>query len=195
MTLPRENTLDRITGLVARQNYLSESEHDQLLEIIDHRPWLTDLKRRVQHYGYRYDYKSRTIDPSMYLGPLPPWIAALAKRLHHDGMIDAIPDQLIVNEYEPGQGIASHIDCIPCFGDTIVSVTLGSACVMTFTSIKTQEEIPILLQPRGLIVMRGESRYEWKHGIAPRKTDIFEGETIRRGRRVSLTFRHVLKDT
>ena len=194
MTDSNERALDRIPGLTTKENYLSQSEHDELLRQIDGQIWITDLKRRVQHYGYRYDYKSRSVDPSMYLGPLPAWATPLAKRLHHDGWIAAVPDQLIVNEYEPGQGIASHIDCIPCFGDTIISLTLGSSCVMTFTSIKTREEIPVLLEPRGLIVMRDESRYAWKHGIAPRKTEIFQGATIKRGRRVSLTFRNILKE-
>lgn len=194
MNAPTTSTLERIAGLTTISDYLSPSEHDQLLNLIDQQPWLTDLKRRVQHYGYRYDYKSRSVDPSMYLGPLPKWIAPLARRLHHDELIRKIPDQLIVNEYEPGQGIASHVDCIPCFGDTIISITLGSACVMTFTNIKTQEEIPVLLEPRGLIVMQGEARYDWKHGIALRKSDIFQGQIIKRGRRVSLTFRSIIKD-
>jgi hypothetical protein len=40
--------------------------------------------------------------------------------------------------------------------------------------------------------MKGEARYDWLHGIAGRKTDIFEGRSIPRGRRVSLTFRNVI---
>lgn len=190
-----ETALTQISGLTVKANYIDTAEHDRLLKIIDQQPWLTDLKRRVQHYGYRYDYKSRSVDPSMYLGPLPEWIAPLAKRLHKGGFISKVPDQVIINEYEPGQGIASHVDCIPCFGDTIISLTLGSACVMAFTNIKTGEEVPVLLEPRGLIVMQDAARYDWKHGIAARKSDVCEGQIIKRGRRVSLTFRSILNNT
>jgi alkylated DNA repair dioxygenase AlkB len=37
-----------------------------------------------------------------------------------------IPDRLIVTEYEPGHGIAAHVDCIPCFGAIVYSLTLAS---------------------------------------------------------------------
>ncbi len=41
---------------------------------IDAAPWITDLKRRVQHYGYRYDYRARIVTEDAYLGPLPDWL-------------------------------------------------------------------------------------------------------------------------
>ena len=65
------------------------------------------------------------------------WAAELAQRLHHDGYGAQQPDQLIVNEDEPSQGIAGHVDCIPCFDDTILSISLGSACVMMFTHTRS----------------------------------------------------------
>ena len=39
---------------------------------------------------------------------------------------------MIVNEYEPGQGINPHIDNTNLFRDTIVSVSLGSPTIMIF---------------------------------------------------------------
>ncbi len=41
-------------------------------------------------------------------------------------------DQLIVNEYQPGQGISPHIDNKTLFSDIIVSLSLGSNAVMIF---------------------------------------------------------------
>ena len=64
-----------IQGMTYAPDFLSPSEQEAVLREIDQQPWRNDLKRRVQHYGYRYDYKARRVDPSMYLGPLP----ALAK--------------------------------------------------------------------------------------------------------------------
>lgn len=184
-------SIPKVPGLRYIPCYVSVSEEADLLEIVDALPWLPDLKRRVQHYGYRYDYKRRKADPSLYLGPLPEWAQAIAHRLCRDQFFSEPPDQLIVNEYLPAQGITAHVDCIPCFGDSILSLSLGGPCVMTFAEIGTQQQIPVLLEPRSLVVMQGAARAAWKHAIAPRKTDVIGGRTIRRGRRVSLTFRKV----
>ena len=44
-----------------------------------------------------------------------------------------LADQLIVNDYAPGQGIPAHVDA-PLFTDTIISISLGSSCVMEFSN-------------------------------------------------------------
>lgn len=46
-------------GLTYLENYISEDEASRLVQEINAAPWRTDLKRRVQHYGHRYDYKAR----------------------------------------------------------------------------------------------------------------------------------------
>ncbi len=51
-----------ISGLTLVQDYLSGTQEQNLLGVIDAQPWITDLKRRVQHYGRRYDYSSRTVE-------------------------------------------------------------------------------------------------------------------------------------
>jgi alkylated DNA repair dioxygenase AlkB len=181
-----------ISGLSYHPNYITSSEHDALLATIDNQIWMTDLKRRVQHYGYRYDYRARAITADMYVGVLPDWLMALGEKLHRDGLIASIPTQVIINEYQAGQGIAPHVDCEPCFGDTIISLSLGSACVMNFSHLKSDVDIPILLEPCSLVIMQGESRYLWKHSIPARKNDVFLGKIIQRQRRVSVTLRTVI---
>ena len=54
--------------------------------------------------------------------------------------------------------------------------------------------LSVLVPPRSLLVMTGESRYVWSHGITPRKSDIVPsaagGLTLAaRGVRTSFTFR------
>ncbi len=178
-----------IRGIEYIENYITEYQHDRLLKEIDKNRWLDDLKRRVQHYGFKYDYKARRVNMDMHLGELPEWLKRLSQKLYEDKHMPEVADQVIVNEYLPGQGIASHIDCEPCFKDTIVSLSLGSDCVMNFTNKfdKTQK-IPVWLAPRSLIVLSGEARYDWLHGIPARKSD----EKHKRQRRVSLTFRKVI---
>jgi alkylated DNA repair dioxygenase AlkB len=181
-----------VPGLQYVKQYESAQAEADVLGAADAEPWLADLKRRVQHYGYRYDYKARKVDPSMYLGPLPVWAQPLASRLVADGYMPAAPDQLIVNEYEPGQGITAHVDCVPCFGPVVCSVTLGSQCVMELSALEGNGVESLLLERGSLVVLAGEARYKWRHAIPGRKSDSVAGRVLPRERRVSLTFRTVL---
>ncbi len=95
---------ERPDGLTYLENYIQEDEAERLVRKINAAPWRTDLKRRVQHYGYRYDYKARQARREDYLGPLPDLFHQLAERLTSEGHFQAVPDQVIVNEYQPGQG-------------------------------------------------------------------------------------------
>ena len=175
-------------GLTYNEAYISEPEADAIVRYIDAAPWRHDLKRRVQHYGYRYDYKARRSRREDALGPLPEPLRSLATRLAQDGHFPAPPDQAIVNEYLPGQGISAHIDCRPCFGDTIASLSLLSPCVMRFAS-RAAPPHDIYLQPRSLLTLRAEARHIWTHAIPARKTDTVEGQKHPRTRRLSITFR------
>lgn len=181
--IQEEVALD-IPGLAYIPDFITQNEESALIAAIDAQSWLKDLKRRVQHYGYKYDYKARAVTADSYLGPLPDWLMPVIQKLSFK------PDQAIVNEYEPGQGISAHVDCVPCFDDVIASLSLGSGATMQFT--KGNEKQEIYLEPRSLIILSGPARYEWQHAIPARKSDMVSGFKIERGRRVSLTFRTVL---
>ncbi|WP_300491901.1 alpha-ketoglutarate-dependent dioxygenase AlkB [Flavobacterium sp.] len=179
-----------INGLLLKNDFLTVSEENLLLDHIDSSPWDTSLKRRVQHYGYRYNYKSKVIDNSLF-EKLPDWLENLKKKIQKYFDLDYSFNQVIINEYEPGQGIASHIDSTASFDDIILSVSLHSACVMEFT--KDDTKVPLLLKPRSILLLSGESRYEWKHGIkAVKKDHGINDEIILRQRRVSITFRKII---
>lgn len=181
-----------ISGLTYIPDFISAQEQDLLLSQIDQQSWLTDLKRRVQHYGYKYDYKARAVGNDAYLGALPDWLSSICKKLHGDGIFSSAPDQVIVNEYLPGQGISAHIDCVPCFADIIASLSLSSSCIMDFSNPTTREKKSAILEERSIIVLSGSARYEWQHAIPARKSDIINGLKTERARRVSLTFRNII---
>lgn len=194
LPLFQESDPSIISGLSYVSDYISTALETVLIEQIDSQPWITELKRRVQHYGYKYDYKARGITQDLCIGAIPDWLAGLCADLQGQGYFAQTPDQVIINEYQPGQGISPHIDCVPCFGKTIASLSLGSPCVMDFTHPKTSAKSSMLLEPRSLLALSGEARYAWQHGIAARKTDRFNGHMISRTRRISLTFRTVILD-
>lgn len=174
-----------------RPAFLTPEEEAECIRRIDENEgaWLTDLSRRVQHYGWRYDYSERTITSDMRIGPLPDWLQVLAQRLYDEtGLFDRVPEQVIVNEYEPGQGIAMHTDH-PGFGPAVAMVSLGDAWEMDFArSGKGAEARSSMVLDRGsALILTGEARKRWRHGIAKRKSD--HGRPRRR--RLSLTFRTV----
>lgn len=181
-----------IAGLRYLPEFVDAASEESLIQTIDTQPWIMELKRRVQHYGYKYDYRARGITQDLHIGAIPNWLVELCDDLQAQGCFTQTPDQVIINEYQPGQGISSHIDCVPCFGGTIASLSLGSPCVMDFLHQQSGRKSSLLLETRSLLVFSGEARYEWLHRIAQRKADRHDGQTINRTRRLSLTFRTVI---
>jgi alkylated DNA repair dioxygenase AlkB len=82
----------------------------------------------------------------------------------------------------------AHIDQA-AFGDRVASVSLGSTCVMQFSKAGADSEEEILLEPRSLLLLSGEARWDWRHGIPAREVDRWQAQERPRSRRVSLTFR------
>jgi hypothetical protein len=87
MTANIMTDLSLVNGLSYIPEFISRQDHDYLWSTIYEQPWLNDLKRRVQHYGWKYDYKTRAIDYSMFLGELPDWAKSVAQRLYNEGLI------------------------------------------------------------------------------------------------------------
>lgn len=189
-----ERQLDQypdIPGLYYCKNIISKEEEEEIINNINNSKWLTDLTRRVQHYGYKYDYKKRKIDKYDKIGDLPNWaknigdrIIALLKKhgikLDYDSF-----DQLIINEYKTGQGIAPHVDCVPCFKDGIVTITIGNKGIMTFTDRNSKDTYDITLKRRSFAIFTGKSRYNWTHEINKNKNTHLNDDKPR----ISLTYR------
>jgi hypothetical protein len=118
--------------------------------------------------------------------------------------------QAILNLYNPGEGISPHVDLLHRFGDGIIGLSLGSGCVMRFRKERGEEVLGIegldnrdhwdlYLPERTVLVLSGEARYGWTHGIEGRADDLVQGEEfagdptwIARGVRLSITFRWLL---
>lgn len=168
-------------GLSLLPDFVTPEEAEALLAQIDAAPWDATLARRVQHYGYRYAYKARQVAEP--LGPLPGWVLPLAERMLEVGFPQPA-QQIIVNEYLPGQGIGAHTDS-DVFGPVIASLGLGGGVAMVLQD-KPWWRRELYLPPRSLLVLKGPARAQWQHAIPARKIDPGHGT---RDRRVSLTFR------
>lgn len=194
---PKPNKPPVIAGLHYFPAFLDDQQQRDAIRHIDESPWLADLERRVQHYGWRYDYRARTVDRSMRIGPLPDWLAQIAKALHSiTGLFETLPNQAIVNEYEPGQGIAMHVDR-HCFGPTVATVSLADDWTMDFLPVGggangvEGKKAHLVLARGSVLVLTGPARHRWRHGIAKRKSEFVGLARRPRQRRLSLTFRTV----
>ncbi|RHY29451.1 hypothetical protein DYB32_005123 [Aphanomyces invadans] len=158
-----------IPGLSIIEGFLSPDEEATILGAIDSRPFETSIQRRVQHYGFAFRYDTRDVDADAPLGPMPDFCASVLTRLELLRPDIATPNQVTVNEYLPGQGIAPHIDTPGVFTEYIASLSLGSDIVMDFRLASNPNIVKHILLRRGsMCLMVGEARYLWKHGIAYR---------------------------
>lgn len=185
-----------VPGLLYIPNFITEDEEKGLISNIDNMEWDSKLKRLTQHYGYRYDYTKRSVDSSMKLGDIPEFFTDIKTKVTEH--FNKEPDQVIVNEYQPGQGIGRHVDCVPCFGPVVASLSLLAPCTMLLQTRGLPYDDPLCqthhlwLEPRSLIVLNKDARYKWAHSIPMRYTDEHNDEIIYRERRVSVTFRTVI---
>ncbi|XP_033742555.1 alkylated DNA repair protein alkB homolog 8-like [Pecten maximus] len=190
-------------GLILLKDFISQDYADKMLESIkwheEESPGLQkELKHReVKHYGYEFKYGINDVDVD---DPLPQGVPAICQefldRVLKTGHVKHFPDQVTVNKYQPGQGIPPHVDTPSAFEDGIMSLSLGSQVLMDFRH-PTGKHLSVLLPAQSLLIMTGESRYVWSHGITPRKSDIVhtpDGRLtlVHRGTRISYTFRKII---
>ena len=175
--------------------FISSELEAALVQEIDQNDWFTVPKstRRVQHYGYRYDYASgSTNQPAPTFPPLLQHLAtAIAQRNYMPQ-----PQQAIINEYGKTQGIGAHYDRLD-YGPIITSVSLLEDTNMNFagrpnTPYAGQKQ-EVLLSRRSLLVMSGPYRDQFTHAIPKRGTVTnAEGKRVPKAdnyRRISITFR------
>lgn len=192
------NPLDKEfpSGLILIDDFVTEDEETLLLASISATPVDGSLKNRsVKHFGYEFLYGSNLVDPQKPLDTkIPHECDILWQKLakNQPSLSWFVPDQLTVNQYMPGHGIPPHVDTHSAFLDPIFSLSLESDVVMDFR--KNGQRVSVLLPQRSLLIMSGEARYDWTHGITPRIMDVVKTPsnnltTQLRKKRTSFTFR------
>ncbi|AYV76722.1 MAG: alpha-ketoglutarate-dependent dioxygenase AlkB [Terrestrivirus sp.] len=188
--------INGINGLHLYRNLLSHQQSIDTIQKLDGEKWvplsLNKKSRKVQHYGFYYNYTTYNINekaPDMpnFIITLRDLLTTKCKEL---GLIDDtyVFNQCIVNNYECGEGISPHTD-LDKFGPVIGCFTLGSGALMKFT--KGDMCVDLYTEDRSLYIMSGEARSIWKHQMPQQSYDTIDGIKIKRGRRISVTFRNV----
>lgn len=178
-----------VPGLFLYPAFIDEAVEAQLLNEIDSQTWIVDYLRRLQYYGYRNEL-DKPYDLVKFPVAMPLIIEQLSQKIVAQGIVSMQPDQVIINEYVPGEGIKPHKDRA-YYENQICGVNLGSSCIMRFIRGANLEVIDVEIPRHSLYVMQDDARKKWKHGIPPRKKDIVHGQVQHRERRVSITYRKV----
>jgi alkylated DNA repair dioxygenase AlkB len=178
-----------LPGLFLYPDFIDEAREKDLLNEIDGQTWIVDYLRRLQYYGYRNEL-DKPYDLIPFPIPMPPLIYQLSQDIVAQKILLKEPDQVIINEYVPGEGIKPHKDRA-YYENQICGVNLGSGCIMRFIKGENEEVIDIEIPRRSLYVMQDDARKKWKHAIPPRKKDNINGVLQHRDRRVSITYRKV----
>ncbi|XP_069765066.1 alpha-ketoglutarate-dependent dioxygenase alkB homolog 6 isoform X3 [Narcine bancroftii] len=153
---------------------------------------------------------------------LPDWLDKCTKKISSIGLFSGrAANHVLVNEYNPGEGIMPHEDG-PLYFPTVTTISLGSQTLLDFYHpIKRENEkgevcfpqteenryfLSLLLEPRSLLVLKDDMYLTYLHGIRPVSEDIITekvanlnscnsklGAILTRTKRVSLTVRYVPK--
>jgi len=181
-----------VPGLFLIPNFLNIFEETVLWGEIKKRPWQVDT-RAIQYYGYKHE----TFFPYSIVKikeEIPTFLTPLIDKIMEHKIVKFRPDQIIINDYLPGQGIRPHFDRKDYFDEQIVGVSLGSDIVMEWTR-SSDEKVSVPTPARSLYMIEGPARYEFQHSIPGRKTDKLEdGKVFVRKERISITFRKVIPE-
>jgi alkylated DNA repair dioxygenase AlkB len=185
-----------VPGLYVCRKIIAKQK--SIIKKLDKKKWKplssSSISRKVQHYGFTYNYKTKSInDPApklpKFLKNLQTTLTDICKKLKIISN-DYEFNQCIVNNYEKNQAISKHIDIIK-YGDVIGCYSIGNSnAIMVFT--KGTNRVEIKARPRSLYIMSGDARLKWKHEMLSLKA--FPKEHKKEGilpRRISITFRNV----
>ncbi len=195
-----------IPDLYLIPNAFTKEENDMYMQILEgesNNPNVSKQIHTATEYGWKFLPATIKL-PEDYLGEYPEWLEKLWQKIifHANNNIEhfpknAYPDNVLINKYEPGDGCNSHVDQINFWDNWVVGVSFGSGCTFEFMN-DFNKKIEIYIPSGSIYIMIDDARYKWKHGITFSQIDIYYGEIIPRTKRISLTFRtmmrHILSD-
>lgn len=199
---PTTSTVEPIPGLLVFQDFVTTEEEGRILYELDHdtQSWKLEChtgRFREKRFGVDSDLWSRTLKAPQR--PMPEFVNAvlLPKLRCIPVMAGVTPNEGNAIEYrrQDGDWLKAHVDDRRKHKEPIANLSLAGTCYMTFQPASSTSGgrrgggsggendgiVRVLLQPRTLVILTGEARYGYTHGIDPR--DVLSE------RRVSFTMR------
>ncbi|KAM3911701.1 alpha-ketoglutarate-dependent dioxygenase alkB homolog 6 [Leptodactylus fuscus] len=201
--------------------YITAAEEEYLLRQVYNAPkpkWTQLSGRKLQNWG------GLPHPRGMVPEKLPAWLQTYSDKISSLEVFGGnCANHVLVNEYNPGEGIMPHEDG-PLYYPTVTTISLGSHTLLDFylpisrhsSGEDEEDQVPrteeqrhvlsLLLEPRSLFILREDLYKTYLHGICPLTEDTLDpkvanlgqckaqlGETLTRRTRVSLTIRFVPK--
>ncbi|KAJ6036536.1 Oxoglutarate/iron-dependent dioxygenase [Penicillium herquei] len=206
-------------------DFISDDEEARLLQRVQSAPlprWTQLSHRRLQTWP-----SALTKTNTLLSSPLPSWLKnpIISPRFEALGIFaDAphgAPNHVLINEYQPGQGIMPHEDGAAYY-PLVATVSLGAPIILdihskngnsdneTHVAEERRPQFRILQERRSLLVMRKRLYSEFLHGISEtvidedlgphsicnwdllREQKPYRDGSVTRETRTSLTYRDVL---
>lgn len=188
-------------------NFITSYEETHILKNFYSVPkpkWTYLSNRRLQDYG------GVPSEKGMIPEKIPSWLDIYMSKITELNIFEGKrPNQILINEYEPSQGIMPHSDG-PLFYPTIATISCGSHTILEFSenSEGRKKVCDILLEPLSLVVIKDDLYSKFLHSISERKVDTITegcinlplcsqkrtiGDILERATRVSVTIRNVPK--
>jgi DNA oxidative demethylase len=161
-------------GLVYVPDFISATEELQLIKTFEEMEFYDFVlqgqpaKRKVHHFGFRYEFYSQHVEP---IEEFPGWLKEIRDRAApFAGLKADTIEQALVAKYDSGAGIGWHRDA-PAFGATVVGISFAADDVMRFrrTLADSFEHYKQPLARRSLYILSGPARSVWQHSVAPVK--------------------------
>ena len=170
--------------------FITEEEERTLIRLAKDFRWEQDVTtRRTVQFGFKYNYKTKTISKGT---PWIPELEWLRVKLRDAKIFDGLAHQCIVNEITPPNGFGAHIDG-DAFADTIAILGTQSAVNFIVHDEERKEYYEERSKRRSLMVMQQEARYRYYHSIPEGIDDVWNGHTTARGVRISYTVRMMIE--
>ena len=171
--------------------FITPEEEEWLMNDLQDYEVDTEISRRRWHFLQHYNVLSSAIDlPAQPLSDEFVQSDFYHRLIHTIGFV---PQEVLVNEYTPVQGIVEHVDA-QIFGPVIAIVSCGSNVDMFFRKRPVTHKC--MIPRRSLLLLSGEARYTYTHGIPKSKNyQHWNGDKyvrIPRTLRISYTFRSVV---
>ncbi|CAJ1459963.1 unnamed protein product [Effrenium voratum] len=152
------------------QEWLPEASEAAILRNLQRRPgdFVALRSKRTARFG-------GDPGPPFVPEPLPDWLNELCAAVSSAAGLP-MPNHVLVNHYQPGQGILPHTDG-PAYMPWAAILSLGSAAVFDFwrdhahAASGEAPALSLLLPPRSLLVFSEEAYSCHLHGLAERRFD------------------------
>ncbi|XP_045465810.1 alpha-ketoglutarate-dependent dioxygenase alkB homolog 6 [Harmonia axyridis] len=188
-------------------NFISVEEENEILKNVYSAPkpkWTYLSNRRLQDYG-GVPHKRGMIPEK-----IPHWLNKYMDRIRNLGVFEGtLPNQVLVNEYMPGQGIMPHLDG-PLFHPIVTTISCGSHTILNFLNndVIRNKVCELLLERCSLVIIKNDMYTKYLHSIDEKESDTISnkcinleqcsrkfkiGENLKRQTRVSVTIRNVPK--